>query len=311
MKYISETDFVTIFIEAPRQLGKSSLMRRVIHWAAKEHHRKSAFIDFQKFPKQYFEDEKAFLIEFCRMLGDDLKVSEAIDQYWRGQRTNIYHCSQYLSNYIIPQLNEPFILAMDEVERMLTSPFRSNFFGMLRTWHNDKIYNDSFAKMTMLLSSSTEPSVFIDPNQSPFNVAEVIPLQDFTEVEVNELNARYYYPLNSNQVRQLMTLLDGHPFLTRQALHLLASGKIKFEKLVAQATEDTGPFASHLRHYYHKVLAEPTLKQALIEICHHQTCRDDQAFYHLKGLGLVKKNDRVITLRNELYTLYFKDRLNG
>ncbi len=312
LERIAATQAVTLFIQAPRQMGKSSLMRRVLEQAKSTYHKPFAFVDFQKFPEHFFEDEESFLIEFCLMIGDALGLSDAIDEYWTGRRTNIMKCSRYMSDYVIPQFNAPFTLAMDEVERMLNSPFRANFFGMLRTWHNDRVFNENFAKLTLFLSSSTEPYLFIDnPNQSPFNVAEVFSLRDFTRTEVEELNRWHNSPLTQAQVDDLMNLINGHPFLTRLALYLLTTGKvIDLDTLIAQATEDNGPFGDHLRHYLLRVLQKPELKQALAYICHHQTFEENQVFYRLKGAGLIKKDGKKVILRNQLYDRYFKEHLN-
>ena len=301
----------TLFIQAPRQMGKSSLMRRVIERARKRQHRRVAFIDFQKIPEQYFLDQEQFLIEFCLMMSDALRLPEAIDRYWQGRRTNIVKCSRYVSDYIMPRLSEPLILAMDEVERMLTSPFRSDFFGMLRTWHNDRVADENLARLTLFLNSSTEPYLFIDnPTQSPFNVAELFLLQDFTPAEVEELNRRHASPLNQRQIAALMDLVAGHPFLTRLALYLLATQRIEWETLLAQATRDSGPFGDHLRYYLLRVLQKPELKQALIQICRSHAYEENQIFHRLKGAGLIKKVGRQVVLRNNLYTRYFEERLN-
>jgi hypothetical protein len=183
---------------------------------------------------------------------------------------------------------------------------------MLRTWHNDRVHSEDFAKLSLFLSSSTEPYLFIDnPNQSPFNVAELFSLQDFTRAEVDELNRRHHSPLTQTQVDDLIDLINGHPFLTRLALYLLATKKIaNLDTLIAQATEDNGPFADHLRHYLLRVLQKPELKEALAYICRHQTYEENQVFYRLKGAGLIKKEGKLVVLRNKLYDRYFKEHLN-
>jgi hypothetical protein len=201
---------------------------------------------------------------------------------------------------------------MDEVERMLPCRFRANFFGMLRTWHNDRVYNENFARMTNFLSSSTDAYLLIDnPHQSPFNVATLISLQDFTLAEVEELNRRHNSPLNPAEITDLMNLLNGHPFLTRLALYQLTLGKIDMSSVLAQATEDTGPFGEHLRHYLLRVLSKPELKGALTEIAQRQTHEENQLFHRLKEAGLVKKVGKQVIFRNNLYDRYFKERLNG
>lgn len=308
---ISQSSAVTLFIQAPRQMGKSSLMLRIIERATRELAKKVVFIDFQKFPAEYLIDEEKFLIEFCQMISDSLDIPEAINQYWQERGSNIVKCSRYLSNYILPRIENSLILAFDEVERLLTSPFYTNFFGMLRTWHNDRAYDQNMAKMSLFLSSSTEPYLFIDNrNQSPFNVANVISLPDFTLQEVNELNKRHNSPLSPDQLNDLMDLISGHPYLIRRALYLLATERIELDTLFAQATQDTGPFGDHLRHYLYRILQKPELEQALSDILLQQTYEENQTFYRLKGAGLIKKVGNQIVLRNNLYTRYFWERLN-
>jgi len=303
---------VTLFVEAPMQTGKSSLVRRVLHQARKEHNNQVAFIDFQKFTEQYFQKEEKFFVELCMMMGDALGVPEAIDQYWQGRRTSIVNCSRYVSDHIVPRLEGPLILAMDEVERMVSSPFRSNFFGMLRTWHNNRVYDESFAKMTLLISSSTDSYLLIDnPHQSPFNVATRVPLEDFSVDEVRELNERHDSPLTQSQVDDLMDLVNGHPFLTRVALYQLALEKIDMPTLLAQAVEDNGPFGDHLRHYLRRIVQQPELKQALVRICQQNTWEEKPAYIRLKEAGLIQKYGKEVVPRNKLYERYFEERLNG
>jgi hypothetical protein len=311
--YLSQGQAVTAYVQAPRQVGKSSLMRRIAYRAKQAHGIDTVFIDFEKFTEAQFEDEEEFLVEFCCMMGDALGVPEAIDEYWSSRRrSNIVKCSNYVSQHIIPTFDQPFILALDEVERLLDKLLRNDFFGMLRTWHNDRAWDKNFARMTLLLSSSTEPHLFIDNlNQSPFNVTEPIALHDFTQAEVEELNRRHGEPLNQAQIGDLMELLGGHPFLTRLALYLLAIHRLEFEELLETVTSDTGPFADHLRRYWQHILDMPKVKQALTQICRHQMRPEDKLYYRLKGAGLVKTEDSQVVMRNQLYERYFKERLCG
>ncbi len=310
-QHISQTKAVTLFIKAPRQVGKSSLIYRMLDRAKKKLNKRSAFIDFQKLPKQHFADEESFLVEFCLMISEELGIPEDVDHYWKGRRTNIRKCSGYVSEYIIPKIDASFILAMDEIEGMASSPFRANFFGMLRTWHNARAGNENFARMTLFLSSAIEPDLLIDNlNQSPFNVAELISLPDFTMAEVEDLNRRHQSPLSPTEVSDLINLVGGHPFLVRLALYQLAGRKIDMSTLLAQATDDSGPFGNHLRHYLLRVLEKPELREALAHICRHQAHEENQILYRLEGTGLIKKIGQQVVLRNNLYARYFDTHLN-
>lgn len=310
---LSRNHAVTIAIKAPRQMGKSSLLHRMIQKTKQVNRLATAFIDFQKFPEQLLNDEEAFLIEFCFMLSDALQISEAIDHYWPSQRrSSIIKCSNYLSQHVIPTVNKPFILVMDETERLFNSPFRSNFFGMLRTWHNDRASDANFAKMSLLISYSTEPYLFLDNiNQSPFNVTQPILLHDFTMSEVEELNQRHGSPLSDLQLGELFDLLGGHPYLTRLALYLLASQETQFDTLMATATSDDGPFGEHLTRYWSPISEMPDVRYGLQQACLHYRLPTNKLYYRLKGAGLIRADADRVVMRNTLYERFFSERLSG
>lgn len=78
---------------------------------------------------------------------------------------------------------------MDEVEVVFDTKFRSDFFGMLRSWHNNWAATPIWKPLDLVLVTSTEPYQLIeDLNQSPFNVGQVIELVDFDGDQVTDLN---------------------------------------------------------------------------------------------------------------------------
>lgn len=303
----------TMYIQAPRQVGKSSLMQRITHYARLSAGTKTAFVDFERFTQKQFGDLESFLIDLCLMIGDELGIEEEIDRYFGSKRrSNLVKCSNYLSKHIMPSLQGPIVLAMDEVERVLGTTFQNDFFGMLRTWHNDRARDPSFARISLFLSSSTEPELFIDnPNQSPFNVAQHVTLSDFGQLEVQQLNKLHASPLNHTQVQQVITLLGGHPFLTRLFLYLIATRQASFDVLLAQATADDGPFGHHLSYFWRHLAKTPDLQASLRQIQRSQQHPADRNLEKLKGAGLVKRSEGKIVIRNELYARYFKERING
>lgn len=308
----------TIFIKAPRQLGKSSLIRRILYRAEKEGTKKSAFINFQSIPQYILEDQHSFLIEFCSMIAASLGVPDAIERFWSPQRQGssshkvnpIRKCSEYLSKYLIPQLNDPFVLALDEVDRMLTTPFRSDFFRMLRTWHNDRVENKSFAKMTLFLSCSADPALFIEnPEESPFNVAEVIELEDFSNEKVEELNWRQGAILQQTEIEDLIEMVGGHPFLVRVAFYEIKTGRETLSSLLKKGLEGRGTYGHHLNQIISPLLITPELKETLNNICQRQHSAKNRIFYRLKSLGLIKEKDNQVMFRNKLYEQYFCNQL--
>jgi hypothetical protein len=106
-----------------------------------------------------------------------------------------------------------------------------------------------------------------------------------------------------------MTLLNGHPYLTRKALYTLVAEGQSWSDLAHIAADDHGPFGDHLRRYHWLLRDEPDLKKTLKKIIRRQLDIDDMAFFRLLRAGLVKGSGEVCMYRCDLYRLYFEEKL--
>ena len=303
---------VTITIKGPRQMGKSSLLNRLIVEAqAKE--MRTAFIDFQLIENAAMENGDVFYRQFCSLLSWEFEIEDRTEEYWKIPLGHVQKTTNYLQRYLLKEIRDvQVLLAMDEVERMFASPFRSDFFSMLRSWHNNRARGGDWVRLNLSLVTSTEPYQFIaDLNQSPFNVGQVVELIDFTLGQVSDLNHRHHDPLTNAQLRELYDLLCGHPYLTRRALYLIASQRTTFSEMIKNACEDNGPFGDHLRNHLFRMGNQEKLKAGLVQVLRNHRCSDEHIFFQLRGAGLVKRVANDVIARNPLYADYFNKRLNG
>jgi hypothetical protein len=302
---------VTITIKAPRQMGKSSLLIRIIHAAAKAGKR-SAFIDFQLFDKSALDNSDIFFQQFCAFLTDELELEDRTEEFWKMPLGNSQRCSRYMSRYLLKELNAPLVLAMDELETMFDTDYRSDFFSMLRNWHNSRATKPVWKHLDLALVTSTEPYQLIDNlNQSPFNVGEVIELQDFTSEQLADLNSRHGSPLSSEEEKKLMDLLGGHPYLSRRALYMIANQRISAADLFKQAIDERGPFGDHLRYHLFRLYGNEPLVHGLRQVINQNVCPDERIFFRLRGAGLIRKEKQAVLPRSKLYAKYFQEHLNG
>ena len=311
MQALHEINGVTITIKGPRQMGKSSLLNRLMADGGKRG-MKAAFIDFQMIENSVIENADIFYRQFCSLLSWEFEVEDRTEEFWKNPLGQVQKTTNYVTKHLLKELHDThLLLAMDEVERMFTSPFRSDFFSMLRSWHNARARSGDWARFNMALVTSTEPYQLIaDLNQSPFNVGAVVELKDFTPTQVSDLNQRHGNPLSAAQVTKISDLLGGHPYLTRKALYLTASKHTTFDDIVKKACEDDGPFGDHLRNHLFRMSDHQDLKSGLIQVIKYQHCSDEHIFFRLRGAGLVKRIGSDILPRNSLYAEYFGKRLN-
>lgn len=301
---------VTIVIKGARQVGKSSLLIRTMNAAVKAG-KHFAYLDFQLFDREALSDADLFFRRFCSWLTDVLEMEDRVENYWNPALGNNQCCTRYMSRYILKELGKPLVLAMDEVERAFDSYFRSDFFGMLRSWHNSRATMSIWKQLDLALVTSTEPYELIpDLTQSPFNVGQVIELEDFTAQQLMALNHRHGLPLSPSEETQLMTLLGGHPYLIRRALYLVASQQISSFDLFTHAIAERGPFGDHLRHHLSLLHEKQELIQGLLEIITKNTCKDKLVFWRLRGAGLVRRSGNAFVARCQLYADYFRNNLH-
>jgi hypothetical protein len=299
-------------IKGSRQTGKSSLLNQMMAEAGKNGI-KTAFIDFQTIENIAIGNANIFYRQFCSLLSLELEVEDRADEFWTNPLGHVQKTTNYLIKHLLRELLDiQVLLAMDEVDRMFASPFRSDFFSMLRSWYNSRARGGDWTRFNVALVTSTEPYQFIaDLNQSPFNVGTVVELKDFTLQQVNELNQRHGNPLNLEQIEKLFNLLGGHPYLMRKALFLIASKRSTFDNVMDKCCEDDGLFGDHLHNYLYRMRDHQELRSGLMQIINYQRCADEHVFFRLRGAGLVKRVGVDVLPRNELYRCYFGERLNG
>jgi CHAT domain-containing protein len=301
---------ITLSIQASGQMGASSLLRRVID-AARRAGKQVAHINFQQtFNNEDFDNTEDFHRRFCGVLTDRLEQPDRVDQHWdRYKSLSIGdRCTKYVQ-YLLQSLEQHIVLAMDEVDMLIDTSFRSSFFGMMRSWHNQRAMDERFERLDLVLVTSLEPNQLIDdPNQSPFNVSGEARLSDFSRDEIRKLCDMYGVNPTLQQLEGLFTLIGGHPYLWQLSLHHVAGGVYTFDQLLIAASEYNGPYGRHLSSWYDSLQNKPKLRDALKNILSKREY-DERAFLSLRRAGLVSRDGSRVRLRCKLYEDYFREQL--
>ncbi len=299
-----------IRIKAPRQMGKTSLMSRILAEGETLGY-KSAMINL--WDKKFLDDIDTFLEYFCACVSDELGIEEKIDKYWKKRLGSQKNCSNYFQKYLLKEIDKPIILGLDEVDRVFTHPeIADDFFALLRSWHELGKNNDTWQKLRLVISHSQEVYIPLNVNRSPFNVGLPIELGEFTREQVKDLVERHGLDWSDAEVDRLMQMIDGHPYLIRVALYQIAANSMTLDKLLEIAPTEEGIYGDHL--YRHLLLLEenPRLRDAMLELVESdrpvRLAPVDS--FKLKSMGLAKAVGNELAPLCDLYRLYFGDRLN-
>jgi hypothetical protein len=299
----------TVTIRASRQTGKSSLLARGIHHA--HNAANIVYIDLQSIEHEEFESADKFLNYFASTITRKLRLdTTVINKIWHDSLGPQDKLVKVMEEYILPTNSQKIILAIDEADRLLTVPFHSDFFALMRSWHNNRAIEPLWNKLNLAMVIATEPHLLIsNPSQSPFNVGVKLNLEDFKGEQVQDLNHRHGDPLKDKDLQVFLELLSGHPYLTRKALYLLVSEHWIWDDLYKRAADDQGPFADHLRRQLWFIQEDNVLQEVLRQILHHHKCDNDIVLWRLLRGGLVKGIGDLYYCRCGLYERYFREHL--
>ncbi len=251
------------------------------------------------------EDGDLFYREFCSMFSEALDLSDETGAIWEEGLMNNRASTKYITKFILPFISQPFVLFMDDVDILAHAPFRDDFFGMLRSWFEKRKLGGPWRKVNIVLGISTEPFLLIeDPLQSPFNVGRPINLeQDFTYSEAELFNKLRNNCFTAEKLNELMSLVNGHPYLISLSLTVVANSMYTVPELFARALDENGPFGEHLR-YMKRKLENSGLKETLLAAWQGENI-DEETKYRLKRSGYSRlAEDGSLVPRCRLYQDY-------
>lgn len=105
-----------IRIKAPRLMGKTSLMTRILQ-QAREHGYQTVPLNFQLADRAVFNNLDTFLRWFCESIGRRLKRLDQLDDYWTtyGSKDKT---TAYFEECLLAEIASPLVIGLDEVDRV-------------------------------------------------------------------------------------------------------------------------------------------------------------------------------------------------
>ncbi|MBP0012913.1 MAG: AAA-like domain-containing protein [Roseofilum sp. SBFL] len=301
-----------IRIKAPRQMGKTSLMARILHHACTVDYA-TVPLSFQLADSKVFTDLELFLKWFCANISLQINLPVNFEEHWNSIFGAKVACKSYFENYILPYCESPLVLGLDEVDVVFSFPdIASDFFSLLRAWHEEGKNREIWKQLRLVVVHSTEVYVPMSINQSPFNVGLPIELPEFPPEKILELAHRHGLDWTISEVNQLMSMVGGHPYLVRLALYHIARHEITLKTVLETAATDAGLYSDHLRRHLWNLHHHSVLKEALKKVVispQEMQLESIQAF-KLHSMGLIHLQGHNVIPRCNLYRQYFRVQLS-
>lgn len=307
-------------IKAPSKMGKTSLMIRILDYAKQQSGQNVINIvplSLQRADKAAFSNLDKFLRWFCASIARKLSLSTTVDDYWSDTFGSKSNCTAYFEDCILSEIEGSLILGLDQVDEIFLHPeIADDFFTLLRSWYEEAAYGESgnplWQNLRLIIVHSTEVYIPLDINKSPFNVGLAIELQPFTLEQVQDLAQRYGLNLSTQELKQIIRLIAGHPYLTQQALYHLASQSLTLNQFLETAATDEGIYHHHLHRILQSLQENTSLAEAysLVLSTSNPLEIDQLLAFKLHSMGLVLLQGNQVISSCELYQLYFSQRLS-
>ncbi|MGB5969058.1 MAG: AAA-like domain-containing protein [Spirulinaceae cyanobacterium] len=323
------------YILNPRQMGKSSLMVRMMHHLRHEGFSCGA-IDLTRIgsenitPEQWY---KGLTVELWRSFGLLRKVN--LRSWWneQGDISPVQRLSQFIEEILLVEVGQSddtlpknLIVFIDEIDSFLSLNFPVNdFFALIRSCYNQRSINPEYRRLTFALFGVATPGNLITEQQTtPFNIGQTIQLEGFKEHEAQPLLQGLAEKVTNPQtlLKEVLGWTNGQPFLTQKLCKLIrnASSPIPINQeaawlanLVQKSiienweSQDQPEHLQTIRDRLLKSKRSPQLLEIYRQILHQGEviAVDSPVEKELLLSGLVIKQQGVLKIHNQIYESIF------
>lgn len=296
-----------IRIKAPRRMGKTSLVVRILNRAAQNGYR-TVSLSFQLAERSIFQSLDKLLQWMCATISLDLQLPNHLADYWDDLFGSKVSCKMYFEQYLLVKAQQPLVLGLDDVDRLFEYPdLADDFFGLLRTWHEEAKNRDIWKRLHLVVAHSSEVYIPLNTDRSPFNVGVPIELPEFTREQIVDLARTYGLEWSLAEADRLMAIVGGHPYLVQLGLYHLWHEDITLEELV-QPSSIAEIYRHHLQSQLWNLQQDKKLAAAFSQAIATEVPVQLNLIdgFKLQSLGLVRlQGDRAIP-SCELYVQYFR-----
>lgn len=297
-----------IRIKAPRRMGKTSLLNRILAYAASQNYQ-TVRLNLRQAEKTIFANLDKFLRWFCCNVSRGLNLELRLDDYWDEDSGSKVNCTEYFERHLLSQVSSNLVIGLDEIDTVFNYPdIAEDFLGLLREFHEEAMIKDNWQRLRLVMAYSTEVYIPLNINQSPFNVGLPLKLPPFNQQQVQDLAVLHGLAWASGEsARKLIAMVGGHPYLVRLALYYLSRQEVTLERLLQDAPTHAGIYSDHLRRCLGHLQQQPELAAALKQVVTAENPVQLQSVpaYQLDSMGLVQLDGNHAKPSCELYRQYF------
>lgn len=317
-----------VVVTAPPFSGKSTVLQRIVARLRNEHREGRErclviLLDLGSIGDATLADPPAFFLEVANMLVDGYEraIREAQGEIPPGTDTWVEHAwkrpgspeaklTSLLERRILATDRDRMVLAFDRAERFVGRPCGDPMARMLRQWVRAGALEDElWVQFRLALAAAGSALYFYAPDavSELFASATHVRIESFGVSDVRTLAKYYGGRFSDDELRRVVDLVGGQPYLCRMILFLERTGVPKNELLDVDRLK-IEHCATVLRQVWLRVAEQPDLRKPLCLLLRDPNTKLTTDEYHrLYQAGLVRREEGTYMLPNKLVASYFRE----
>ena len=310
--------------------GKSSLIASAA--AHLEHNgTRVAILDLQQIgTREAGSDAGRWFYNVAYRLMRQLRIKIDLQEWWQDKSilSNRQRLLEFYTEIVLGKVSGPIVVFVDGVQVVRDLPFGDQLLASVRAAHNARSADPEFSRLTFVLTGECDPSSLVgEPELSPFNVTQSIPLDDFSRSDI-----ALYGPELDVATEHIEQVLDriyywtrGHPYLTQKLSRAVSRAelndddpdefvdKLVMQQLASRAAINSEPHMSQIHQY---VVSDRARCEALLNLYGRirkgvpvATDLGSPLQRELIAVGLLELDETgTLRVRNRLYETVFTAR---
>jgi len=258
-----------------------------------------------------------------------LRIRYDLQSWWQDKSIlgNRQRLLEFYNEIVLQFVPERIAIFVDGIQCIDRLSFGEQLLSSIRSAHNARTTDPEFSRLTFVLLGECDPVSLIDePELSPFNVTQSIPLQDFTREDLNLFSAELNLEANSAELAldRIYYWTRGQPYLTQKLARATARERLSediqenVDRIVKQQLTGRAALRNEpqLSHIHREILRDEKQSEPLLNLYGRlrkgvevATDWGSPLQRRLMAVGLLRVDDNGdLRVRNRVYEAVFTAR---
>ena len=303
---IRRGDYWTIL--GPRQIGKTTLLRQLQHIFPKAHY---LYFNFEISHSNENNFYQSLMDQFFTEIPSARRKPST--KKWKGNpELNFF---DFLIKFKPKDDNKKIILMFDEIDSL---PFLKTFLHLWRMIYHERYYKKVLNRYVVIITGAVDLIAKTIGKTSPFNIAEILSMKDFSETESRQLVDEPFKYLNiqieEKAKQKLISQVSGHPQLLQHACFtLVETAADNPHKPLTEQDVDNAFQALIVTNSSLETLKEDLSRDAFLKKLIKDILDGKKKKYYpykdfsIAGAGSILERDGYCAIRNNVYEEFLKN----